>query len=251
MCEDELMTSIVLDVWADTVCPWCYIGKHRIEQAISASERPAEVTVTYHAFQLDPDTPVGSGRSVAERLAEKYGTDRAGGLAMAHRAAEAARPDGINIVPELQREANSFDSHRLVALGLAQGGPALQAAVLERMFSAHFTEGRQIDDHEVLQRVGAEAGLDERRLGAVLASDDYADRVRADLSAAAEMGIRSVPFTLANQRVALTGAHSVEVFGLLLKRALEPEDQDERAERVEHAEPVEHADHVEVHQPPQ
>jgi predicted DsbA family dithiol-disulfide isomerase len=229
MCEDEAMTSIVLDVWADILCPWCYIGKRRLEQAIAASERPAEVTVFYHAYQLNPDAPVGSGRPVAERLAEKYGTDRAGGEAMAQRAAEAARPDGLNIVPELQLEANSFDGHRLVALGLAQGGPALQAAVLERLFSAHFAEGRQVDDREVLQRLGAEAGLDERRLGAVLASDEFADQVRADEAAAAEMGIRGVPFTIANQRVAVAGAQPAEVFGLLLKRAAEPQSHEERS----------------------
>jgi predicted DsbA family dithiol-disulfide isomerase len=219
MCEDEAMTSIALDVWADVLCPWCYMGKRRLEQAIAASERPAEVSVLYHAYQLNPDAPVGSGRSVADRLAEKYGTDRAGGAAMAQRAAEAARPDGINIVPELQVEANSFDAHRIIALGLAQGGPALQGAVLERLFSAHFAEGRQIDDLEVLQRLGAEAGLDERRLGAVLASDEFADQVREDEAAAGQMGIRGVPFTVANRKVAVAGAQPAEVFGMLLKRA--------------------------------
>jgi predicted DsbA family dithiol-disulfide isomerase len=93
--------------------------------------------------------------------------------------------------------------------------------VLERLFSAHFAEGKSIDDLESLQRLGAEAGLDGRRVAAVLASRDYADKVRADEAEAAELGVTAVPFFVANRQVALTGAHSVEVLGKLITAALE------------------------------
>ena len=116
------------------------------------------------------------------------------------------RPDGVHIDVDKQLRANSFDAHRLVALGLAQGGPALQAAVLERFYSAHFSEGKAIDDIETLQRLGAEAGLDGRRVSAVLAGDEFADHVRADEAAATDIGITGVPFFMANRRVALSGA---------------------------------------------
>ena len=134
-------------------------------------------------------------------LAQRYGTDLDGAREIAERPAVMGRPDGVEIDVDKQLRANSFDAHRLVALGLAQGGPALQAAVLERLYSAHFTEGKAIDDIETLQRLGAEAGLDGRRVSAVLAGDEYADHVRADEEAAVDIGITGVPFFMANRRV--------------------------------------------------
>jgi predicted DsbA family dithiol-disulfide isomerase len=213
------MTSVEIDVWADVVCPWCYLGKRRLEQAIAESAHPAEVTVTYHAFELDAGAPRGDGTTVLAWLAERYRTDLDGAREIAERPATMGRPDGIEIDVEKQKRANSFDAHRLVALGLSQGGPALQAAVLERLFSAHFSEGRQVDDVETLQRLGGEAGLDGRRLAAVLAGDEFADHVRADERAATEIGINGVPFFMANRKVALSGAHTTEVIGQLIEAA--------------------------------
>lgn len=211
--------AVEIDVWADVVCPWCYLGKRRLEQAIAESEHPAAVTVTYHAFELDPQTPRGDGSTVLAWLAQRYGTDLAGAREIAERPATIARPDGIEIDVDRQLRSNSFDAHRIVALGLAQGGPALQAAVLERLYSAHFTEGRAIDDIETLQRLGAEAGLDGRRLSTVLAGDEFGRHVREDEEAAREIGISAVPFYMANRRVALSGAHSAEVIGQLISAA--------------------------------
>jgi predicted DsbA family dithiol-disulfide isomerase len=213
------MSAVEIDVWADVVCPWCYIGKRRLEHAIADSAHPAEVTVTYHAFELDPGISRGDGSTVLSWLADRYHTDLDGAREIAERPATIGRPDGIEINVERQIRANSFDAHRLVALGLAQGGHALQAAVLERLYSAHFTEGKPIDDIETLQRLGAEAGLDGRRLSAVLAEDEYADQVRADEIAATDIGVTGVPFFMANRRVGLSGAHSVEVLGQLIEVA--------------------------------
>jgi predicted DsbA family dithiol-disulfide isomerase len=113
----------------------------------------------------------------------------------------------------------------MVALGLAQGGPALQAAVLERLFSAHFSEGKPVDDIETLQRIGGEAGLDGRRLSSVLAGDDFAEQVREDEAAAEDIGITGVPFFMANRRVGLSGAHTAEVIGQLIESATEGEPE--------------------------
>ena len=214
----EDMSAIEIEVWVDIVCPWCYIGKRRLERAIAESAHPSEVTVTYRAFELDPQKPLG-GRRVVEQLAARHGTGLAEAREIAERAALVGRPDGIDMDIDAQVEANTFDAHRLVALGLAQGGHALQAAVLERFFSAHFAEGKALDDIETLQRIGGEAGLDGRRTAAVLASNDYAQQVLDDERAAAELGITSVPCFVANRHVALTGAHTVEVMGQLITAA--------------------------------
>jgi predicted DsbA family dithiol-disulfide isomerase len=214
------MSAIEIEVWVDVVCPWCYIGKRRLERAIAESAHPAEVTVTYRAFELDPRKRVGGG-PVLDSIAAKHDTDLDGAREIAERAAVVGRPDGIDMDVDRQVEANSFNAHRLVALGLAQGGHALQAAVLERLFSAHFSEGKAVDDIETLQRLGAEAGLDGRRVAAVLAGSDYADQVRADQREAAELGISAVPFFVANRQTALSGTHTVEVMGKLLTAALD------------------------------
>lgn len=219
------MSAIDIEVWVDVVCPWCYIGKRRLERAIAESAHPAEVTVTYRAFELDPNRPVGGGGSVVGHLATKHATDLDGAREIAERAALVGRPDGIDMDIDSQVAANSFDAHRIIALGLAQGGNALQGAVLERLFSAHFAEGKAIDDIETLQRIGAEAGLDGRRLAAVLASDDFADQVREDEKAATELGISAVPCFVANRTAALSGAHTVEVMGKLLTAALDGEHE--------------------------
>jgi predicted DsbA family dithiol-disulfide isomerase len=183
------------------------------------------VSVTYRAFELDPKKPAGMGATVVEQLAHRHRASLDDARAIVERAAIIGRPDGIDMDIDAQIDANSFDAHRLVALGLAQGGPALQGAVLERLFSAHFSEGKSVDDHASLQRLGAEAGLDGRRVAAVLASRDYADRVRADEAEAAELGVTAVPFFVANRQVALTGAHSTEVLGKLIAAALEGEPE--------------------------
>ena len=219
------MTAVEIDVWADVVCPWCYIGKRRLEQAIRESPHPAEVTVTYHAYELDPRAAKGTGETVLAWLAQRYRTDLEGAREIAERPAVMGRPDGVEIDVDTQLRANSFDAHRIVALGLAQGGPALQAAVLERLYSAHFREGKAIDDIETLQRLGAEAGLDGRRLSAVLAGKEYADHVRADEEAAVDIGISGVPFFMANRRVGLSGAHPAEVIGQLIEAATDGEHE--------------------------
>jgi len=210
---------VTLEVWADVVCPWCYIGKRRIERAIAEFEHPAEVAVHYRSFELDPVAPIGGGLGVQEQLAERYGGGPAGARAMTFRVTDIAAGDGLGLQLDRAVRANSFDANRLAQLGRAQGGLALQAAVLERLFAAHFTEGKAIDDHEVLQRLGAEAGLDERRLAAILAADDYAAQVREDEALAQELGVTGVPFAVANRKVAVSGAQPVETFVGLLRQA--------------------------------
>ncbi len=214
--------SIVLDMWADVVCPWCYIAKTRLRHAIDAWVRPHEVLLRHRAFELDPGLPRGERIPVATYLGRKYGGGEAAGLAMTNRVATVAAEAGLRVDLTRAVKANTFDAHRLIALGLAAGGPAQAEAMLERLYSAHFAEGLALDDHAVLLRCSAEAGMDERRVAAVLAEDTYADEVRADELEARDLGVTSVPFVVANQRVALSGAQSIDVFGELLQAAVVP-----------------------------
>jgi len=213
----ESTTHVALEVWSDLVCPWCWIAKRRIEAAIAAFERPHDVTMRMRAFELDPMVPVGEGMGVAEHLGRTYGGGVEGGRLMNARVSEEASGDGLSFDWHTAVRSNTFDAHRLCALALEMGGPALQCAAYERFHAAHFSEGLAIDDHEVLQRLAAEAGLDERRVAAVLAADDYAAEVRADEELARSMGVTSVPFVLANGYAAVSGARSVDDYLAFLR----------------------------------
>lgn len=213
----ESNTTIELELWGDLMCPWCWLAKRRIETAIAAFERPHDVTVRLRAFELDPSAPVGSHVGVAEHLGEKYGGGPAAGLVMTTRVTEAAADVGLAFDWTHAVRANTFDAHRLVALALGMGGLAQQSAAAERFYSAHFSEGLTIDDHEVLQRLAAECGMDERRVAAVLAGRQYTDEVRADEESARVKGVTAVPFLLANGYAAVSGARSVDDYLALLR----------------------------------
>jgi predicted DsbA family dithiol-disulfide isomerase len=214
--------AVVLDVWADVVCPWCYLAKHRLRRAVDRWERPEEVLVRHRAYELDPGMRAGHPVPVATYLGEKYGGGEAAGAAMSSRVANIGAQEGLRFDMARALKVNSYDAHRLIALAREMGGPALEAAAVERMFSAHFAEGLAIDDHDALLRCAAEAGMDERRVASVLADDTYGDDVRADEEEARTLGVRGVPFVVANGRVAVSGAQPVEVFLELIRVAAQP-----------------------------
>ena len=216
----ESTTLIELDLWSDVVCPYSWVAKRRVEAAVDAFERPHDVTVHLRSFELYPDVPRGGGVPVSEHLTLRHGGDGGDaevGRIMNARASEVAEADDLVFDWDRAVRANSFDAHRLCALAGEMGGPALRSAAVERFQSAHFREGLAIDDHEVLQRLSAECGLDERRVSAVLASDAYAEQVRADEQQARSMGVTSTPFVLANGYAAVSGARPVDDYLALLR----------------------------------
>ncbi len=220
----ESTTTITLELWGDLVSPWSWIAKRRVEKAIHAFERPHDVTVRYRAFELAPDLAVGGGVPLAEHVGSSRGGVEAGRRVLEQVAAD-AEDDDLWFDFDRARLANTFDAHRLCALALEMGGLALQGAVVERFFAAHFREGLAIDDPEVLQRISAEAGLDERRVSAVLAGKGYTDWVRGDEELAAELGITDVPYAWANREAAIAGPASVDDYlGLLRGVAIGSDD---------------------------
>lgn len=214
----ESTTLIELDLWSDLVCPYSWVAKRRIEAAIAAFERPHDVTLRLRAFELDPDVPVGGAVPVRDHLSMRYGGGDAGtGRLMNAKASEEAQADDLLFDWDRAVRANTFDAHRLCALAGEMGGPALRSAAVERFHSAHFREGLALDDHEVLQRLSAECGLDERRVAAVLASEEYAEQVHADEREARSMGVTATPFVLANGYAALSGVKPVDDYLALLR----------------------------------
>lgn len=225
-CKTDVMTDqaaaesplqLHLELWTDLVSPWCWLAKRRLEAAIGLFERPHDVTLTMRAWEVSPEAPRGGAVLVVDHLGEVHGGGSEAGTLMAARVSQEAEPDGITFDWGRAVRANTFDAQRLVALAHELGGPALQGAAVERFHAAHFVEGLAIDDHEVLQRTSAEAGLDERRVAAVLAGVAYADVVRAEEERGRSLGVTSVPYVLANGRAVLAGTRSVDDYLTLLR----------------------------------
>ncbi|WP_228373057.1 DsbA family oxidoreductase [Demequina maris] len=208
--------TIEIDIWSDIACPWCYLGKRRLEEAVAASGEA--VSIRYRSFQLDPSQPTGVNRPHSEALAEKFHTTVDKVLEMNARLEGLGAEAGIEYRFDRYMTANTRDAHRLLHLAHERGlGPALK----DRFMQAQFTEGALMDDADTIVRLAAEAGLDEAEARAVLASDAYADAVEADIAQAAAYGASGVPFFVFDNAFAISGAQPVSTFELALQKARE------------------------------
>ncbi len=211
------MKTLRVEVWSDIACPWCYVGKRRLEAALARFAHRDEVRIVWRAFELDPSAPrtLSGDTPYVARLARKYGTPVAQAEGMMRRMTEVAAADGLDFHFEKIRPGNTFDAHRLLHLAEERG---LSDAVKERFLRGYLTEGEAIGEPEVLVRLAREAGLDEEQARAVLASDAYAAEVRADEAEAGELGITGVPFFAVAGRYGVSGAQPADVLlGVLTK----------------------------------
>ena len=205
-----------VEIWSDVVCPWCYVGKRRFEAAMAAFAQRDEVEVVWRSFELDPSAPTEREGDYPTRLARKYGVDVVQAQAMIDRMVDAGAGDGLALRFDRSRPGNTFDAHRLLHLAAQHG---VQDAVKERFLAATFTEGEPIGDRPTLVRLAAEAGLDAEAASETLASDAFADAVRADEREASRLGISGVPFFVVDGRYGVSGAQSPDVLLDVLERA--------------------------------
>lgn len=210
------MDPIVVHVWSDIACPWCYVGKRRFEAALQSFEHADALVVEWRSFELDPAAPPAAKAAIhyAERLAKKYGTTMSRGQAMVDRMVNTGAEVGLAFDFEHIRPGNTFDAHRLLHLAAQQG---VQSRLKERLFAAYFREGARMSDHETLLACAIDAGLDADRARATLASEAYAREVRADEEQAHGLGITGVPFFVVG-RYGVSGAQPPAVFSELLER---------------------------------
>ncbi len=203
--SSENLAAIVVDVVSDIVCPWCFIGKRKLERALAdlARTEPApDVNVRWHPFQLNPELPAG-GIPRAIYLAQKFG-----GAARASEIYARVRTAGDAVgIPfrfdRIEIQPNTFDGHRLVAWAQQQGDAG---DLVERLFNAYFLEGRHIGDTDALARLAAECGWPEQGARAMLASDALREAVTAESREAVDVGIQGVPCFIFNGTIAVSGA---------------------------------------------
>jgi predicted DsbA family dithiol-disulfide isomerase len=205
---------VLVEIWSDVVCPWCYIGKRRFEKAVMSFDHPVEVV--WRSYELDRGAPPLRDGSSVERIARKYGMTVEEAAAQYRRITDLAAAEGLDYHLERARSGRSFDAHRLLHLARERG---IQDAVKERLLAGYLQEGVAIGLASELAPLAVSAGLDADAVDAVLAGDTYGEEVRADEARAEEIGISGVPFFVIDGRFAIPGAQDPDTILAVLERA--------------------------------
>ncbi len=205
-----------IDIWSDVVCPFCYLGKQRLDEALSQWPHAAEIEIVWHSFELDPQAPQRLSESLAEHIATKYGTSLQQSEASQRALAEQFSAVGLTFDWRSAQPGNTFNAHRVFHFAVEQGlGPEVMAEFMR----GYFSQGAAIGDPQVVAELAIRAGLDADQVRSVLESDAYADNVRADETLARQIGISGVPFFVFDERLAVSGAQPAEVFTQALNQA--------------------------------
>ena len=211
-----LELSMQIEIWSDIVCPWCYLGKRRLEQALDAFDHRDEVDLVYRSFELDPSAPADATSPTVELLASKYGMTVKQAEDAQRQMEQRAAADGLTFRLDELRRGNTRDAHRLLQLARVSGR---QDELVERLHRAYFTEQDSVFDHAALRRLAIEAGLEPAEVDKVLATDQFSDEVTADEMTASSLGATGVPFFVIDRRYAVSGAQPADTLGMALQRA--------------------------------
>ena len=210
--------TMIVDVWSDVVCPWCFIGKRRLEKGISeikVANPGVQIQVRHRAFQLQPD--IEGVIPTKELLADKYNIDIDKVSAMQANVCSIADGEGLCYDLENTFSGNTMDAHRV--LKWAESTGAAQE-LLEKMYSAYFEQSKPLFTHEDILAITDELGLDQASVIAVLISDNYRDLVLQDQDIARQLGANGVPFFVIDMKYGISGAQPQEIFSQTLATAL-------------------------------
>ncbi|WP_430791481.1 DsbA family oxidoreductase [Actinoplanes sp. G11-F43] len=199
--------TVKIDVWSDVVCPWCYIGKRRLETALDRFD--GETTVTWHSYQLDPTIPAGQREPVREMLAKKIGAPASQVRAMTHQVTQLAEAEGLAYNLGEAISVNTRDAHRVAHLA---GQHGLGTEMHEALLKAHLCDAAVVDDPDVLVKLATDVGVPAGEVTDVLAGTKYGAEVDADIRTARQIGVNGVPFFLINQKYGISGAQSADTF---------------------------------------
>jgi predicted DsbA family dithiol-disulfide isomerase len=209
---------IKIDIWSDVACPWCYIGKRKLENGIAAyaeSDDAVPVEVEYHSFELSPDTPVDFEGSTTSYLAERKGMPVQQVEQMLERVTGIAADVGLDYDFDTVKHTNTVKAHQLIHYAKAHG---VQLEAKERLLKAYFVEGRHVGRVADLADLAAEIGLDRDDVLRSLEADEYLAAVHADQQQAVAYGIQGVPFFVVDGRYGVSGAQDAAVFTQVLQQ---------------------------------
>lgn len=198
---------MIIDVWSDIVCPWCFIGRRRLQKAIANFGNDYDITVRHRAFQLQPD--ITDVVPTSEHLATKYRIDKTKVAEMQANVCSIADGEGLCYNLENTLSGNTADAHRLIlwAETIGRGDDLLEA-----LYSAYFEKSRSVFSHEDLLAIAQEIGIDRASASALLASDEYRERIQEDQALASSLGANGVPFYVVDMKFGISGAQPQELF---------------------------------------
>ncbi|MCH1624302.1 DsbA family oxidoreductase [Ferdinandcohnia quinoae] len=199
-----------IEVWSDFVCPFCYIGKRRLELALEQFPNRDQVEVEFKSFELDPNSQVFSGKNIHEAIAAKYGIS----LEEAKRAnagiGQQAASVGLTFNFDDMKPTNTFDAHRLAKLAKSHGK---EKELTEKLLYSYFTESKNLSDQDTLIEITDSVGLDTEEVKSVLEDKTkFSNDVRIDEALAQQIGVTGVPFFVINQKYSISGAQPTETF---------------------------------------
>lgn len=197
-----------VEIYSDVACPWCYIGERRFARALAALPAGDEVEVVFKPYQLDPDAPetaVPMAQYLTRRFNERVDV-------VLSRVTDTAASEGLRMDWDAALAVNTRTAHRLARLAEREYGPAVQRALMEQLFEAHFSRGVDVSDHDSLTKLAVSVGMDEARVTGYLRSDEGADELEAEFVRARAAGVQAVPTFIFNGQYAVQGGQPASTF---------------------------------------
>ncbi|AQS74180.1 DsbA family oxidoreductase [Corynebacterium ammoniagenes] len=212
--EQQGNSPITVDVWSDVMCPFCWMGDRHLELALEEFSHRDDVKITYHSYQLMPDYPENSPLPSAEAVAKQKGMPVAQFKQMNDGVAQRGAEVGLDYNFDQALTVNSRRAHRLSHFAEQQG---VQHELMQNLFKAYFTDGKNVEDREVLADLAAEVGLDRDEALAKMDNEELDHAVQADINQASQIGVQGVPFFVFNNKYAVSGAQPQQVFQQVLE----------------------------------
>lgn len=211
-----------VEIWSDIMCPFCYMGKRRLEKALEQFDHKEEVTVSFRSFQIDPDAKKNTGLSIHQVLANKVGISAEQAKQMNRQLAMQAKELGLdydfdNLIP-----TNTYDALRLSYYAKVKGK---MEEMIELMMKAYLVDGLDVGDHNVLAQLAKEIGLNRDEALTVLKGNNYSEQLLKDKQDGLKLGVQGVPFFIINDHYTISGAQPIETFSSALNQAWEEEVQ--------------------------
>ncbi len=211
---------MTVEIWSDVVCPFCYIGKRRFEEALQQFNQKENVEIVWRSFQLDPDAAPAPGTSLNQYLAQRKGVSEEEARRMNEYVTTTAAEAGLEFQLEKAVIGNTFTAHRILHLAKEHN---VQNEVKEALLKTYFTEGKNINDNKVLEQVATAAGISAEAVATVLQGEQFTQEVHEDQLRAQQIGVRGVPFFVFNNKYAVSGAQATAVFADVLNKVWEEE----------------------------
>lgn len=228
--KSDSKPAMKIEIWSDIVCPWCYIGKRRFEQALDSFEHKQYIEVEYKSFQLDPQMETDTSITVQQYLADKKGIDIDQAQEMTIRVEGVAASLGLDYDFERAIPINTLKAHGLLHYAKTVNK---QLELKERLMKAYFIEGQNCDDNETLLKLAMEIGLDTAASKNVLEQDSYGKAVQSDILEARSLGLRGVPFFVFNRKYGISGAQELDAFIKTIEEAYADWRKDNPIQKLE------------------